>query len=286
MKKGKRLLTVLLSVVIGLVSLLGVMELTAIYAWESWEFWYAYDRYEKKDLTETLNSTSELTADDYALLFEQTGLTKLGVDGLLSRGEEGKKELLKIQNFYMKKHEVARNNFAPYSYIDELKEMEFGAMGALENGDIIVSATTSISFFRFGHAVIVVDGEAEDVCESYTPGTVSEISDASTAMGYLACYMVLRPTKIPKEIRDQVADYAKQSLLGIPYDFTVGVLSKKYPEKIEKTQCSHLCWYAYKRYGYDIDCNGGLVVKPQDLANSPYMEVVQIFGFNPQKLWK
>lgn len=286
MTKGKRFLTVLLSVMIGIGSLFGVMELATRQAKANWEFWYAYGKYEKKDLSEVLTRfESGLSQADYDLLFAQTGLTKLGVDGLLARGESGRKELLAIQNFYMKKHETEEDSFAPYSWIDELKGSEMGIFGALEDGDIILNATTSVSFFRFGHAVIVVDGEREIICEAYTVGTESGLHGASSAVGYLASYMVLRPTKIPKEVRTQVADYAQESLVGLPFDFTVGVLSKKYPEQIKKTQCAHLCWYAYKRCGYDIDGNGGSVVKPRDLFLSSYMEVVQIFGFDPQKLW-
>ena len=32
--------------------------------------------------------------------------------------------------------------------------------------------------------------------------------------------------------------------------------------------------------------DGKLLMLEQDIANSEYMEVVQIYGFNPQTLWK
>ena len=60
---------------------------------------------------------------------------------------------------------------------------------------------------------------------------------------------------------------------------------KKFQQPLKGTQCAHLVWYAYKNFGIDLDCNGGCVVKPQDMANSPYMQVVQIYGFDPEKLW-
>ena len=44
-------------------------------------------------------------------------------------------------------------------------------------------------------------------------------------------------------------------------------------------------WYAYKQFGVDLDANGGCVVKPRDMANSEYMQVVQVFGFDPEKVW-
>ena len=101
----------------------------------------------------------------------------------------------------------------------------------------------------------------------------------------LANYMVLRPTGIPKQIRKEVAKYVKNEMVGLPYDLAIGVLSKKFPDKPTKTQCAHLVWYGYKKFGYDIDGNGGLIVKPRDFFQSQYFEVVQIFGFNPETLW-
>lgn len=97
--------------------------------------------------------------------------------------------------------------------------------------------------------------------------------------------MILRP-KFPKEFREQVAEYAKENLLGVKYSFAVGILSKKYNEdSFTRTQCAHLVWYAYRHFGVDLDSNGGLVVTPPEMANSPYVEVVQIYGFDPVKLW-
>ena len=80
-------------------------------------------------------------------------------------------------------------------------------------------------------------------------------------------------------------NFEANELLGITYDPTVGVLSRKYNEEIGATQCAHIFWYAFYKHGYDIDSNGGAVVTPKDIANSEYFEVVQVSGFNPQTLW-
>ena len=40
-----------------------------------------------------------------------------------------------------------------------------------------------------------------------------------------------------------------------------------------------------KKFGFDLDSNGGWLVKPQDMALSKHVEVVQTFGFNPDTLW-
>ena len=94
--------------------------------------------------------------------------------------------------------------------------------------------------------------------------------------------MVLSPKD--KDVKDKVAEYALKNLVGINYSSLVGIFSSK--NSISKTHCSHLVWYAYKQFGIDLDSNGGTMVMSKDIANSPYLEIVQIFGFEPNKLWK
>ena len=274
----KRVLIVFLCVVVGLFAIASGLQLSVVYAEDSWVNWYA--DYEKIDIEEILFKKNK-TEEDYAVLYAQTGLTKLGVDGLVERGQYRK--ILEIQDFYLKEQTVECSSFFPYTYLEKLTGYS-GTLCALEDGDIIISATTHSFFLRVGHAVIVVDGDLGLVAEALCPGSVSELVGSSTMTG-LANYMVLRPTGIPVEIRKQVAEYVKKEMVGLPYDATIGLFSKKFPEKIENTQCAHLAWYGYKKFGYDIDGNGGLIVQPRDFFKSEYFEVVQIFGFDPEKLW-
>ena len=51
------------------------------------------------------------------------------------------------------------------------------------------------------------------------------------------------------------------------------------------THCSHLVWQAYKHFGYDIDSDGGPLVTCNDIARSDLLEVVQVYGFDPDALW-
>ena len=79
---------------------------------------------------------------------------------------------------------------------------------------------------------------------------------------------------------------AKEELVGIPYSIAAGVLSPKYAEQLQSTQCAHIVWYAYQKYAnIDLDANGGWVVTPQDIFLSDQVEVVQYYGFDPDKLW-
>lgn len=235
--------------------------------------------YEKTDLTEILDK-EELSDEDYELLYAQTGLSKIGIDRALSRGYSGKQRIKKIQDEYFAEHTVIKEKFAPMTCTDSIEKNVTSIY--LEDGDIIVTSSTHLSMCRIGHSGLVVDGSRQKVLQAVAYGMLSDIGN----MDYFTSrvnFMVLSP-KCGKDIKAQVVDYAKNNLTGIPYDFAVGVLTKK--DSIEKTQCAHIVWYAYNRFGIDLDANAGLVVSPWNLANSPEVEVVQTFGFDPEIMWR
>ena len=276
--KRKQKLAIALAVFIFFVgAVLGGLQLGVVWADASWEHWYP--DYEKQDISAILQKDT-LTDADYDLLYAQTGLTKLGIDGLLEEGNI--RQILNIQDFYFEEHTVSCERFNPYTYSEKLEEGKV-PLAKLEDGDIIVTATTHVSVWRLGHAALVVDGDSNRLLEAFGPGDVSVLTYASTFTG-LADLMVLRP-KFPEEFRAEVAAYARENMQGAKYSFWAGIFHKKYSDSFEYTQCAHVAWYAYKHFGVDLDSNGGLVVTPPEIANSPYVEVVQIFGFDPDKLW-
>ena len=88
------------------------------------------------------------------------------------------------------------------------------------------------------------------------------------------------------EIKAQAVGYARENLVGVPYFAATGVFTKKYEKTPPKgSQCSHLVWTAYKHAGVDLDSNQGALVLPKDFLRSEYVEVVQVFGFDLEKLW-
>lgn len=235
--------------------------------------------YDKKDISVILDK-KELTPGDYAELYKQTGVTKIGIDRALENGEAGKQKILKIQNDFFAEHNVINEYFAPLVCQDKTdRRMSYIY---LEDGDIIVSSSTHISSWRAGHAGLVTNAagnsilQASAIGESSDYGTMADFNDRVN-------FMILSP-KVDAEVKAQVVDYAKTNLVGKIYDPTVGVFSKK--TDIGKTQCAHLVWAAYYQFGIDLDANGGLVVTPWNLANSPYVDVVQVFGIDLVKLWK
>ena len=274
--KRKKWLAVLLAVFLFISLVLGVLQLGVWHTEKNWEHWYPdYSMVEIRSLLEK----NERSEEEYRIIYEQTGLTKKGVDDLLSEGKINK--ILQIQQGFFVRPKLVVDHFSVFTYIEKTSFLM--PMLALKTGDILVSATTRVSWFRYGHAALVVDGENDLILEAICPGTVSRYGGADS-FSYFANFLVLRP-KLETQVKDNVAKFAKENLVGLPYSLTVGILSKKEQEKLTTTQCAHLVWYAYKQFGIDLDVNGGMVVKPQDIALSPYVEVVQSYGFNLDTLW-
>lgn len=235
--------------------------------------------YDKTDISGIIGK-EQLTDDDYDVLYSQTGLTRLGVDRMLKKGAAGKNKILKIQDDFFSENEVKNDKFAPFVCTDYIERNINTAY--LEDGDIIVTSSTHFSGWRIGHSGLVTNAKEGRILQANAVGSVSKfgsIRDFNSRVNF----MILSP-KVDEETKAEVCKYAAENLTDKVYDFTAGVFSSK--DSIEKTQCAHLVWYAYKQFGVDLDANGGLVVTPKNIADSPLVEIVQVFGFDPVKLWK
>lgn len=257
----------------------GVLGIGSVYTDKTWEFWYA--DYQKQDITLLLEKDT-LTAENYETLYRQTGLGKVAIDDMRTT-VQGRGKILRIQDNFFIDHTVVSRRFAPFTYMDEIEGMV--ELADLKDGDIIVSATTRVSWWRYGHAALVVDGENGIVLECTSPQVRSEYNPA-TDFCIMANFLVLRPKAVAKEMIQNVVAYANEYLVNLKYHYTTGIFSTKFPKKLEYTQCAHLVWYAYKKFGIDLDSNGGRLVKPQDIANSDQLQLVQSFGYDLDKLWK
>lgn len=234
--------------------------------------------YEMADISAVLEKDN-LTKEDYSFLYEQTGLTEIGIQRALNRGEVGKKRILKIQEEFFTEYKVINSEFDPFMCTDYIDRYTTNIY--LEDGDIIVSASTHLSCMRIGHAGLVTDGENNEVLQAVAYGEPSEIG-FMTDFTDRVNYMVLRP-KFSEEVRKSVAEYAEKNLCGIKYSAFVGSFNKK---SAKKTQCAHIVWFAYAKCGYNLLKKNTTLVLPYDLANSDMVEVVQVSGFNPYTLWE
>lgn len=245
---------------------------------------YEAPDYYKADLRELL-SHKELSQEDYTFLFWQTGLPEKTLKKMIA---EGKEEMIyRIQDrFFVKSVPVCAKN-SVISWEEWNAEEEDKIIFAdLEDGDILITPCSHTFGWRNGHAAIVVDAKEGETLESVVLGTKSSLQYLDKWEMY-PCVMVFRLKGVSEEIRAQIAQSAKENLCGIDYGLEMGFLFPAYgTEMTAKTHCAHLVWYAYRSFGYDLDSDGGRIVTPKDISKSPFLELVQVVGADPEKLWK
>lgn len=274
--KKRRWVALVLAVLLALAALLGYIYIGSVVRQDEIHW---LPTYEQEDISALLYK-SERTEEDYAKIYAQTGLTKLGVEGLIEQNLYAK--IFSIQKSYFATYEKRCKRFAPLTYAEYIDgNIEFAI---LQDGDILVTDSIFCSWFRCGHAALVVDAAQGQVLSAVEIGKKSALSRASQ-FDHFASFMIIRP-KVSKETKAQVVEYAKENLIGLSYRLTIGIFTSKDAEDLVGTQCGHLAWYAYQKFGVDLDSNGGMLVLPQDLANSNDVELVQTFGFDPQTLWR
>ncbi len=240
--------------------------------------------YPKVNLEKILQK-EELSSEDYSLIFYQTGLGKQGVDYLLENDIE---RIYDIQRYFFHKPEIVceRNSIISWQEGVVRDNDYICEFTGLETGDILISPCSHAYGWRNGHAAIVVDGEAGIILESAVMGMDSAVNSINVWKSFPA-FMVLRAVSLTMEEREAIAAYAMEHLNGVPYGFVGDIISDNLDvDVISSTHCAHLVWSAYMQFGYDLDSDGGIVVTPRDIANSLLLEVVQIYGINPDTLWR
>lgn len=271
-------------IIISISAFLAILALVYPFFWVGERVALGFERwvpqYEMVDISALLEK-GELSSDDYRVLYEQTGLSKLAIDDMLIL-EDGKEQILNMQKCFFKDYEITDDNFAIFSHFYEVKGIY--PLAPLKDGDIIISGSTEFSWWNMGHCAMVSSAEDSEIIEINGFGDYSAETYIFSIMKR-GNFIVLRP-KLDTETVAQIVEYTKSELLDLPYDATIGVLSRKYNEEISATQCAHIFWYAYYQFGYDIDSNGGTVVTPQNISNSQYFDIVQVQGFDPYALWK
>ena len=251
---------------------------------------YIRPDYEKTDITVILEKGS-LDDNDYKELFYQTGLGKTAVDEILKDKASGKENILKFQEIFFKDNNVSCDKIgiitSQESIVnDEGKPMYGFNLAPYENGYVLVTKATHSLGWRHGHAGIITDAENQETLEAVILGTDTQLQNINKWRVYPS-FMMLKLKDTSQETLDEIAEFAKNNLLDIPYGLTVGLTSKKNPspDNIISTQCSHVVWYPLMQFGYDVDYDGSWLVTPKDIENSDLFEIVQIYGVDPADIW-
>ncbi len=246
--------------------------------------------YLKSDISAVLTK-KELSNTDYETLFYQTGLGRAAIDELRDRYPDSLERILLFQdNFFKEIRFVCERNSIvsrEESVTDEEGRLIDGTqLAPLRNGDIIITKASHTYGWRQGHCAIVIDAANGKVLESVVLGTNSMVQDIGKWTNY-PNFIVLRLKNVPEALTDAIAQTAVEYLSGIPYRISAGIFFPKYADRKEVigTQCSHLVWLTYRWHNIDLDCDGGIVVSPKDIANSPELDKIQVYGVDPGNIW-
>lgn len=211
----------------------------------------------------------------YKTLFLQTGLGAPALDALWDT-PDGKQAIMGAQQSLYR----APDYFcAPNSAVsrEEHTSEPVTKLVNIEDGDILVTPCSHTYGWRNGHAALVIDAAAGLTLESVVLGEDSCVQTLDKWTKYPQ-FAVLRVTEATAQTRSAVARWAAEQLAGRPYNPVVGLLTDKENAPESGTQCAHLVWRAYAAFGYDLDADGGGIVTPRDLWDSPQLSVVQAYG--------
>lgn len=229
---------------------------------------------------------------DYDLVFRQTGLAQAAVDDLRQMGEKGIQWILDTQEMFFApvQSKCVTLLFGRFTCEDLLRDEDgtplYGSpIAPLRPGDVIVSFSTHSWGWRHGHAGLVVDAVDGATLEAVQLGMNTYIANMKHWRNY-SNFMVLRVKDSTRSQRNQVVDFALEHLNDVPYSLLSGVFGPKDQKgtKEIKTQCAYLPWRAWQEAGVDLDGDGGRVVTVRDLVESDDLEVVQVYGIDPELL--
>ncbi|MGB4438576.1 MAG: hypothetical protein WBJ13_04975 [Sedimentibacter sp.] len=251
---------------------------------------YIYPDYPKTDISAILESNT-ISEENYKELFYQTGLGKTAIDEILKDKNSGVAEILKFQEMFFKDNNVSCESIgiitSQESIVNEEGKPMYGFNFApYENGYVLITKATHSLGWRHGHAAIITDAEKGETLEAVILGSNTMLQNINKWRVYPS-FIMLKLKDTSPETLNAIAEFAKTNLSDRPYGLTIGLTSLKNPdpENIKSTQCSHLVWYPFMQFGYDVDSDGTWLVTPKDIANSDLFEVVQIYGVDPEEIW-
>ncbi|MEG1930139.1 MAG: hypothetical protein RR131_03270 [Anaerovorax sp.] len=238
--------------------------------------------YEKLSL-EHLEKKRQFSDAEYELIYKQTGLGPPAADKIAKMGQSFKA----YQEDFFRSPTYVCEKIGMITYEEKNVDEDGNRKPAfdipdIQEGDVLITKNTHSMGWRHGHSAIVANSHSGQTLEAVLWGEDSILQRVDKWTGYPS-FILLRPKE--DGLGKRAAKYAVEDMKGVPYGLFTGIPEKS-PEIVKKTQCAHLIWYPYFQAGYDVDSDGGWLVTPNDLANSDFFSVVQVYGVNPEKLWE
>ncbi|WP_312653643.1 hypothetical protein [Aminipila sp.] len=242
------------------------------------------------------NQKLQLTEEEYESIFRQTGLGKPAVDYIIENKKDYEREIKNFQKIFFDGYPYTCAKIGVLTYNERMRDKNGEKVKGYEivdlrPGDVLVNLSTHTMGYRHGHCGIVVSKPAKGK-EAKTIEAIylGEPTEYETTAKWRSCPTLvhLRISEeaakskgyTQAELGELLAEYVQEKCLDIKYGI-LPELSNIKSDDLRSTNCSHLVWYVYKQFGYDVDSDGGLIVTPADIASSDLFEIVQIYGINP-----
>ncbi|MCR4593759.1 MAG: hypothetical protein K5761_01745 [Clostridiales bacterium] len=238
---------------------------------------------EIEEVSSLIKSDKTFSEEDYIRIFEYTGLGQAAVDKLRKEGAED--TILYYGHNFQKESNYLCNRHGVLTYDEYLSDENERLIWSpdfadLQNGDILITLSIHTFGYRHGHAAIVVDADRGLLAHSVRFGVNSRTDSINEYRKY-PLVAVLRLKGNSEKTGQEIADYINEHMMDIPYNMLAGTSKEIKGEAPGSTQCAHYLWYAYKKYGFDINSDGGWLVTPTDILESDEFDIVQIYGFDP-----
>lgn len=230
---------------------------------------------------EGILSKEQMDEAEYRMLFSQTGLSRRAIEELPDATRE--EILVRAQSLFFTRPVSYCSRSSLICWQEENVNNLLPEIWGLQDGDILISFCSHTFGWRNGHAAIVVDASKGETLEAVVMGEDSCLQSVQKWRRYPS-FLVLRLKQASCEKRHEIAMYAKEHMEGIPYGFKTDFLEHFKDRLIREpvdTDCSHLIWKSFLSFGYNLDSDGGLIVTPRDIAESPLLEIIQIYGIDP-----
>lgn len=251
-------------------------EITDKYAYED----AIVDESEWTGIYNKILANEQLDTHDYEVIFEQSGLGRPAVDTLIA--ENRFEDFEHYRNYYLRDKDFTCVRTAIFAKHEAVTDSDGNRIlnpefADVQNGDIIITLSIHSLGWRHGHASIVTNAETGETAQAVR---IFEKSDFGTVTEWIdfPLVAVLRVKDIDANTQNEIAQYVRDNMIGIPYALSAGVIGGNDTAKdLFTTHCAHFVWYAYKYFGIDLDENGGLVT-PKELLHSDKLEIVQVYG--------
>ena len=242
--------------------------------------------YGKIDLSPILEK-QELSLEDYKTLFYQTGLGPRAIDELRLQ-ENAAEQITQFQTdffggFSAECERAGITTWMEYTIDEDGRRAAGFSLAPYHNGYVVAMFSSHSFGWRHGHAGLITGSNR--VLEAPILGVPSGQYSLNSWRQY-PTFILLRLKDASDEQLEEISKNALKNLTDIDYSPLAGVFKKYSGKQPPNTQCAHLVWYAFYLYGYDIDSTGGNIVTVWDIVNSELFEVIQIYGIDPDLLWR